>query len=290
MAKTTRAQASHREHRPIDVLKRPQLPLATKTSGLPESWTVIFTEAENWPYVDPDENGLANPELSFNDFTSDPEYLPEIEPFSEDEPWGKMISESDREYELFSEYRALGITRSRKKVADKMKLSKIRIDRLAKDRNWEARVQAWDTYRERVYTAELILGVKEMAHDHARIASEGVRALSTVFESIVETMEDEAERDAFLNELKTYPVKTRLAIAQGSARVIPSLMNAERLSRGLPTEISADLQFNETRVTVQTSDDLADILIGLVGPLSVAQSEPIEAEVIEDEPRGDSGT
>jgi hypothetical protein len=274
------------------VLAKPPLPKNLPGSNgsrasLPDSWVVILDAAEEWPYVDPDENGLADPEPAFNDYPSDPTLVPDdIEPFSEEEPWGRMFNETTREYELFSYYRSLGITRSHRDVAEKFSITRVRVGQVAGTRNWPARVQAWDTYRERIYTAELILGVKEMAHHHAEIAREGVAALSIVFMGITSRLGDEESRTAFLDELAELPVKTQLALAQGSARVIPNLMNAERLSRGLPTEISADLHLSETRITIQTTDDLFDIISGLARPLAVTRSGETEEKIIDVDPGG----
>lgn len=285
MPKTKTGAPTYRDKRPVDLIA------AEKPSGqrpslkdIPEAWQVAVTEAEEWPYVDPDENGLADPDPSFNDYPSDPESLPaEIEPFSEDEPWGQMLNETAREYEFFSHFRSQGITRTKRATARHFEVTPTHISTIATNRNWDARIKAWDDFRERVYTMELILGVKEMAHKHAEIAREGVEALATAFSGIVENMKDEEKKAEFLAEIADLPVKTQLALAQGSARVIPNLMNAERLSRGLPTEISHELHSHEARVTIQTTDDLYDIITAVVGPLAVARSEGVEEEVIEPE-------
>jgi hypothetical protein len=292
MGNLNKGSNTYRERRPIDVIAKPPLPPVDKRHrsllGLTDDWTTALTEAEEWPYPDPDANGLADPEPSFTDYPSDPALVPaDIEPFSHDEPWGMMVNESSRAYEEFSHYRSLGITRTRKAVADQFKIARQTVDQMAARYNWDARARAWDEYRERVYTTELLLGVKDMAHKHAEIAREGVEALSIAFSGIIERMKDPEDRAAFIDEIADLPVKTQLALAANSARVIPGLMNAERLSRGLPTEISLDLHQHDARVIVQTTDDLADILLGLSGPLAVARSGEAEGEIIDVEPRGD---
>lgn len=284
------SRSTKRSSRPIDLVAPPpkrvnqgQGSTSSLRANLPKSWITLFDVADDWPYPDPDSNGLADPESSFIDFPSDPSSLPEIEPFSEDEPWGKMIAETNRDYELFSHYRAQGITRTKAKTANHFSLKRATVELKAGERNWDARCRSWDDYREKVYTAELILGVKEMAHKHAEIARGGIEALSVAFEAIIESMENPEDREELLAEINSLPIKQKLAIAQRSAQVIPNLMSAERLSRGLPTEISAELHLNETRVTIQTTDDLASILLGLVGPLAVAQSTVIDGEIVEDD-------
>jgi len=274
-------------NRPTDILKPSPKPRGRGNRAalsrqnaidLPDTWVTIIDAADEWPYLNPDAHGLLNPEVDFSDYPSDPSLLPDdIEPFSEDEPWGKMIAETNREYSQFSHYRAQGLTRTHTATSIHFGVKRTTISLLSKNRNWEARVQAWDLYRERVYTTELLLGVKEMAHTHAEVASRGIKALA---------IENEGDRQAMFDELAELPVKTQLLLAQKSAAVLPNLMNAERLSRGLPTEISAELHLHDVRVSVQSTDDLANILLGLAGPLSVAQGDQsveIEAEAIEDD-------
>lgn len=290
MPKANRASPSYREHRPIDILMKPESPIKKSTYGnLPDAWKSFLDQADTWPYVDPDENGLADPEPLFSDYPADPADLPTgIEPFSEDEPWGKMISESDREYELFCHYRAQGITRTYQKTAEHFEVGRHYINQRAAERNWPERARAWDDYREKIYTTELILGVKEMAHRHSEIAQEGIEALSLAFSVITNDLADEDTRDALLEELQSLPAKAKLALAQNSARVIQTLMNAERVSRGLPTEITADLHLHEARITVQSTDDLAQIISGL--SRSLPEPNIIDAEVVDDESGGDGSS
>lgn len=283
--------------RPTDILKPPPRKSGQSKSRarlsrraldeFPDTWVTIIEAGDEWPFIDPDANGLIDPEPSFQDYPNKPEDLPaDIEPFSEDEPWGKMSTETGREYEEFSHYRAQGLTRTKSATATHFGVKGSTISYLAKNRNWEARVQAWDLYRERVYTRELLLGVQQMAHDHAEVASRGIKALAVALESIANRMETEEGRAEVFDELADLPLKTQLALAQKSAAVIPNLMNAERLSRGLPTEISANLHLHDVRISVQPVDELANILLGLAGPLAVASGpEPgeIEGEIVEDD-------
>lgn len=288
MPKMSRVSATYRASRPVDIIKAPPR-ITSKGKGsavtlrqLPKSWIPIFEAVESWPYPDPDENGLSDPHPAFADFPASPEDLPDIEPFSEAEPWGKMSAESLHHYRLFDYYRSLNITRTRRAVAEHFGLARMTIEMLAGEKNWDARARAWDEYRERIYTAELLMGVKEMAHSHAETARQGIEALAIAFQAVVEGLEDEDSRAELIAEINDLPVKQKLALAQKSAQVIPNLMNAERLSRGLPTEISASLNLNETRVTIQSTDDLYSVLSGLVGPLIAARSDG-ESDIVEGE-------
>lgn len=276
-----------RTSRPIDPILAPVTLPASEISRLPESFRVIVEAANRWPYPDPDSNGLADPYPGFDD--DDNTYLPaDIEPFSENEPWGKMESESPRAYAMFCHYRAQGLTRTMKKTAEHFGVLTPTISNIASKYNWHSRIAAWDDYRERVYTNELLMGVREMAERHTEVAKKGIEAIAVVFESIAEQIADPDDRAEFLAELRDLPVRTQISLAQKSSQVIPNLMNAERLSRGLPTEISANLHQVDHTVTLQTTDDLFSIITGLAQPLAASRSALqsgehgiIEAETVE---------
>jgi len=250
------------------------------TLGLPKSFTTLIDAADDWPYVDPDKDNTFGAVVPFADYQDhDPDMT--VEPYSEDEPWGRMATETPREYQLFDFYRSLGLMRQKTAVAEHFGLSRNSIQMIAHGKNWDIRCRAWDDKLERIYTTELLLSVKDMAEIHAEKARAGIEALSVIFTAIGEQMTDPTELAFLMDELKTLPIKTQMQIAKGAAQVMPNLMGAERLARGLPTELSATIGMTEHRVTIQTTDDLATIIGGLIGPLAVAQSEFIEAEAIE---------
>lgn len=277
--------------RPTDILKAPpkepikgiRNPKTTNGVTLPLSWQVLTDASESWPFLDPDENGLADPEPSFADYPAEPEAfgLNGDVPWSNDEPWGRMLSEGDRAWELFCEFRAQGITRSIRQVAEKFELAQSTIFGYAQENNWQARAIAWDDYRERIYTIELLAGVKEMAHRHAEIARNGIESLSVIYDTILGQLSNEVERADFIEELKALPPKTQLAIAQRSGQVMGNMMNSERLARGLPTEITADISLRKTEVTIQPTDALVDIIGGLLAAVAGRESNVIEGTVIE---------
>jgi hypothetical protein len=273
-----------RTSRPIDPILAPVSLPAKQLSRLPESFRVVVDAANTWPYPDPDTNGLADSYPSFDDDNST--YTPaDIEPFSENEPWGKMESESPRAYAMFTHYKAQGLTRVMKETAKHFGVNGSHLSHLASQHNWHARIAAWDDYRERVYTNELLMGVREMAERHTEIAKKGIEAMAVIFEGIAEQLSDEDDREAFLAELSELPVRVQLAIAQKSSQVLPNLMNAERLSRGLPTEISANLHQVEHTVSLQSTDDLYSIITGLAGSIAASRvgDEPFESDIIEAE-------
>lgn len=242
-----------------------------------------------------EEVDLSPPPPSFVDKafdTADDPAIPavyrDLIPYSVEEPWGMMEGEREREYQLFSYYRSLGLGRVKGEVAKHFEISGPYIYRIAKENDWDSRVRAWDIFRERIYTAELTEETREMAKVQANIARKGLMALGSAFEALVTRME--ADPELWQQELDEIPTKQLMMIAQRSAQVIPNLMNAERLSRGMPTDIIATHTVVDHNVNVQTSDDLFAILTGLfgaIGPgrdgsIGTSEEDVIDAVVVDD--------
>lgn len=242
----------------------------TPPSDLPPDWKDALDAAASYRFPDPKEL-IDMPQDSWATMPADEETVHALAetfpPYTEDAPWQKMEDETPLAFSYFCEFRALGIAeRSTGAVARKLDLSGSYISNLANKYDWHRRVQAWDDYRERVYTTQLLEETREMAHRHAETAQKGIAALSTAFEAIIRRVEEDEE--AFIAELSEKDAARLLAVAKSSAQVLPNLMNAERLSRGLPTELSATVNVSETRVTIHTSDELAQLAFGLADVLA----------------------
>lgn len=195
-------------------------------------------------------------------------------PYTEDAPWQKMDSEPPHTYEAFLLYRDMGMsTRTYKAVAELVDVTPMSITRWAADYNWNMRIVAWDEYRERIYTAAVIERTREMAEKHAEVAAKGIAALSTAFEAIIHRMEDDPE--GFMGELSEKSASQLLSLAKSSAQVLPNLMSAERLSRGLPTELSASIAVVDQRITIHSRDDLAAIAFGLADVFAGSQGADV---------------
>jgi len=257
--------------RPGDILRPPKLEVvrSTKSVSLPPSWKTIMDTAESWPYVDPD-TAMGEPDSDFTDYA--PILYEEKDDliYSPEEPWGKMKGETGREYAWFSYYRSLGIRRRKRDVAKKFEVASASVSGCVQKNDWDERIIAWDNYREEEYTKEVIQGVREMAQTHATIARNGIEALGIAFEVLQNRIATGEE--ALVAELADMPVKALFSIVQKSAQVIPNLMNAERLSRGMPTEIQTQFSRSETTIKIQTSEELTEIVNALAGVLGSGES------------------
>lgn len=257
-----------------------------RTNPLPPEWEVAIEIGEDEIYP-PLPNGKAKPLDTSVALDVSTAFL-DATPYSIEEPWGLMEGESSRDYQLFSHYRAQGLGRVKLQVAKHFKLSPPVIYRAAEANDWDHRCRAWDVYREKIYTAELVEQTRDMAKVHSNVARKGILALASAFENLVERME--ADPELWKAGLEEIPTKQLMTIAQRSAQVIPNLMNAERLSRGMPTELISTHSTVDHNVNLQTTDDLALLLAGLFGAIGGRENadgsdrpyEVIDAVVIDD--------
>lgn len=265
--------------RPTDILRSSTKPgPRLNKKHVPDGWAVIVDEGEKWPYPEPDL-ALARAEPEIDDVLPTDQDLPSsIIPYSEHEPWGRRSDETDTEYKYFLHYRSQGFNRELQGVAIRFNIGRNHVGSTAKRLDWHARAVAWDIERERVYTAEMLNGTREMARDHVKMARKAQKSIGAVFDAIDERMDD----PAFVAELGKLPHKTLIALAQRSAAVLPNLMQAERLARNLPTEITSVHVDHDIRS--QSLDDIAEIVAAFV--TSIPRPAVIEGTVVED----DAGT
>lgn len=264
-----------------DMFKDPGLTITeAELAGLPDSWQAAVRQSAHWPYADPDEvlemdeHELAEVvEAKLATIDADLEVIP----YSERQPWGRMDSESERQYELFCYFRSLGHARTQSEVARHFDVSRAYVSNIATSRGWSERIIAWDSYKEQVYAQTVLEGVKEMALKHAEIARDGIMALSKPFEVLMYRLESEEG----IEELETMNLQSLFKLAQRSSQILPNLMNAERLSRGLPTEITEHNEHHTQTIRLETSDELAELLYGLATAIPGLESAEWDEGYIE---------
>jgi hypothetical protein len=211
------------------------------------------------------------------------------------EPWSRLEEESDRQWELFRHFREMGPGRSITKVAEHFDLSLNYLHSSITGRfDWMARARAWDRHVDRVYRLDLQEKVKEMAARHANQVVGSLEALILPFDALKRKMQD----PNFTEELTEMDFRRLFDLAIKAGRVIPSLMSAERLARGMPTEIV------QTEGEVQHIHVLEDVgqLAGVLAVLdragafddtrrTLGTGEVIDAEVValDDDQSDDAG-
>lgn len=201
------------------------------------------------------------------------------------EPWSRLEEENDRAWELFRYFRELGIGRT---IADTAAHFEISVgylhNKFTARFDWRMRVAAWDRHCDRVYRLDLQDQVREMAKRHANQIVGSLEALSIPFMALRKKMED----PDFIDTLSDMDFRRVFDLAVKSGRILPSLMSAERLARGMPTEIVQTEGEIQHVHTLDGVDQLAGVLSVLdrAGAFddtrrTLGVSEVIEAEAIE---------
>lgn len=149
------------------------------------------------------------------------------------EPWLRLADETDRQWELFKFYRDLGPIRTTTMVATHFEVSQPTVQNMYAKKDWRARVVAFDQFEDRIYTAQRVTAIREMADRHANMVVDAITGLNKPLEILLKKLEDEN----FVRELELEDATALLSIARQSAKVLPTLMSAERLARGMATEI-----------------------------------------------------
>ena len=217
------------------------------------------------------------------------------------EPWDRREDESNSHYAQFLHFRDQGLGRTvaatHRHFNGEMKRSPTKrypdgmpqgIRYVTSQKfEWKARAAQWDQDQERQYQLARSEAVREMVDRHEDEIVEAIEALMTPIRVVNRLIETD---DEFVNSLSKSDAKKLISMANQAARTIPSLMNAERLARGMPTEIVGGTVDHKHVVAVER-DQIGEILevLGTAGVLDVGggnlgTGEIIDAEVVDVHP------
>jgi len=154
---------------------------------------------------------------------------------------------------------------------------------------WVERCRRWDEHVSRIRRQSYISGIEEMAYRHAETAAETIEALMAPVKALNQRIKERPEEAK--EELDGASIRKIMELAQASARSLQSVMNAERLARGLPTEISQKDEEHVHRIEYGDPERLAATLetfagTGLLNALMAkgGTGEIIDAEAYEVDP------
>jgi len=172
------------------------------------------------------------------------------------EPWTRQPDETDLAWSRFNWYRDQGPGRRRADFLQHFSLSVPTLDALMRKYNWTQRLVAFDQYEDRLYRLQREMAIREMAERHGTQTIEAIESLSVPFKAIAQRMQDDPD---LVSDLSKRDFKELMRMAASAGRILPSLMSAERLARGMPTEVVE--QTGEVRhVHEYSRDNIADIL------------------------------
>lgn len=223
------------------------------------------------------------------------------EPNGYQDPWDRLPNETDYMWNLFLHYRESGLQRSLKKTAqyviDNDLRSKNRtkkgtdksfvVDAYSTQYKWRSRCLAYDNEQERLYQLARSEAIRAMVSRHEEVIENAISGLMAPIEALNRAMSQDSE---FVNSLSKTDAKKLIDLSNRAARTIPSLMAAERLARGMPTEIVGGVVEHQVVVSVERNQ-IGEILaiLGQAGVLNVGDpgggvGEIVDAEVVDVHP------
>ena len=221
-----------------------------------------------------------------DDLTPDPHTLDVAPNYLE--PWNRLADETDRAWEVFLYYRDLGPGRTQTAVGKHfgINLNGIQANYVNKY-DWKERVLSYDQHEDRLYNAKRATGIKEMATRHSNDLVGFLDALAIPFRALQAKLESDPEA---LEDLSESTVKQLIDLSVKAGRIIPSMMAAERVARGMPSE-TIEIHGEVTHTHDLDRDQIGEVLATLERSGAFAEQRgigggepPIEAEIIEVHP------
>jgi len=179
------------------------------------------------------------------------------------QPWARMDGEDESHYAFFQFYCSLPSTRrTYTAIANHYKKNADNVSKIARENGWKERVAAWDDERNRIYQLEVFEELQDMGKRHGPILKDAIEAIAIPLQVMAEKMR--ADPEQVMEELGQKNLTQLHAMSIKSARALPNMMQTERLVRGLPTEITANIHSGKVE-HVHTPDlsEVATILQGL---------------------------
>lgn len=208
----------------------------------------------------------------------------ELSEMDEPEPWDRQLSETSDQYLAFVTYRNMGPKRTFAQVARELSLSPGHIHKMAADHSWTERTAAWDYYQEKIFQAELAEHSRQMARRHVEMATSSLEALRAPVDALIRKMEKDPE--AAMEAFDLVDLTKLMKMVQDSAKIIPTVMSAERLATNQPTEISEhtenrNINYGDSERLGEVIDVLrtTGVLASLLGEREAG--EIIDAEAVE---------
>lgn len=209
------------------------------------------------------------------------------------QPWDRQDKESTANYAMFLDYRDQGPGRTVKAAGVKFQFDGVEADwnrqtyYTSSKNNWKARALAWDSDQERQYQLARSQAIRDMVVRHEDQVKTAIDSLMVPIEALSIAIRNDPD---FMNKLSKADAKKLIQMSNQSARTIPALMSAERLARGMPTEIVGGTIDHRHTVEMERDQigEILEVLAGTgvldVGGQGFGTSEIIEAEVVDVHP------
>lgn len=184
------------------------------------------------------------------------------------EPWDRQPGETDPAWTAFVDYRDAGAgQRSQHKTARSLSCSRQTLAGWSTRHEWRKRVEAWDREQDRAKRRATIETVEKVAKRQATSLDAAAAALVMPIQAYLQRIQMKRQQVGDGELWSDYTDKQLAAEAQTAARLIPQLIQAERLVHGLSTsgagQIVADEGSDErARVGSLARVELEGMLVG----------------------------
>ncbi len=216
------------------------------------------------------------------------------------QPWEQTEGENGFQYLLFSHYRDQGVGRTIAEVSrhfnshpedlggkDVKRVNPNYTHQLSKKFNWKSRVLAFDNEQERIYQLARSEAIRAMVDRHETRIVDAIDSLMAPINALNHAISSDPD---FVKNLSKTDARKLISMSNQAAKTIPSLMNAERLARGMPTEIvGGTIDHNHT---VEIERDRIGEILGILadagvlndGLAGLGAGEVVDAEVVDVHP------
>jgi hypothetical protein len=203
------------------------------------------------------------------------------------EPWSRLPDETDRGWDVFKYHRDQGPARVLKESAAHFGVGPAALWKFSATYDWVERLRAFDQHEDRLYNARRATAIKEMAERHGDQIQGYLEALAIPFKALQAKLENDPKA---IDDLSESSMKQLIDMSAKAGRIIPTMMNAERLARGMPSEV-VRVEGDVTHTHELDRDQLDEVLStlqqagawhGLLDGSPDGGGEPfLEAEVVE---------
>lgn len=155
------------------------------------------------------------------------------------DPWERQHGEGDERWEAFQIYRDQIINgdpkRSLRRVAAALSKSSTLLSRWAGEDSWSKRVEAWDREQDAMKRAAMARDMENMVKRQSTSLSAAAQALLAPIQAFLVKLQKERAANPNGDPYDGYDLRELMREAREAARLLPSLIQAERLVAGLST-------------------------------------------------------
>lgn len=169
--------------------------------------------------------------------------------------WEQQPDEPATPYKYFSYFRDMGPLRTKVEAAAHFGIVAISMSKYSAKYDWDNRLALFDREEDRLYQLRRQIKMKEIVEGHSAIIEEAIEGLVAPFHALALRIEQDPD---FITDLSELNPRRLLDLANKTARTLPSMLAAQRLTLGMPTEIT-ETHHEEKIVHEWDREQLAEI-------------------------------